>query len=358
MVNLNTKRLRAAISEYTQRSTGLALLIFVADILVYIATVAGAIFLENVTLGILCSVIAGLKISSLFVIAHDAAHDSFTSSRVLNKVIARISYLPSFHNYSLWLIAHNRLHHQLTNLKGVNSWSPLSKEEYDALPAWRRMVERFYRSPAGICFNYLIERWWKDKFFPYKRIIGKFRAAYWVDFLLVFTYLISFIGLLVYAGKELSHTSPVEVLILGFIIPFTIFNFMVGFSVYQQHTHENVPWFKSEEEREKFGGPEDITIHVRYPYWYNVISHNVMEHTAHHVDPRIPLYQLAKAQNALGKVLGDKMITVRFSLKGFLQTMAKCKLYDYENHCWFDFNGKPTSRINLVTEEKYYAKVA
>ena len=40
------------------------------------------------------------------------------------------------------------------------------KAEFDALPAWRRALERFYRSPLGLGPYYLKERWWRDKLFP------------------------------------------------------------------------------------------------------------------------------------------------------------------------------------------------
>jgi omega-6 fatty acid desaturase (delta-12 desaturase) len=358
MNDLHLKQLRAAVAGYAQPSTGLALTIFTTDMVVYIAAIAGVIFLENIFLRIICSLVAGLLISLLFVVAHDAAHNSFAGSRLLNRVIARMAFLPCLHNYSLWLIAHNRWHHKLTNLKGSNSWSPLSRDEYEALPAWRKLVERFYRNPGGICFNYLTERWWKNKFFPYARITMGHKAGYWFDFMLVVSYLTVFLGFLVYAGSHLAHTSPAGLIILGFIIPLLYASFMIGSSVYQQHTHESIPWFKSAAECRRLGRTEKVTMHVRFPQWYNLLSHNVMEHTAHHVDPGIPLYNLSKAQKVLSVMLGTDMTTVGFSFKEFLQTMEKCKLYDYDHHRWLDFAGRATSEPILVNNEFKYKHAA
>ena len=358
MNNLHLQQLRAAVAEFTQPATGLALAIFMTDMVVYIVAIGGVIFLENIFLRILCSFVAGLLISLLFVVAHDAAHNSFTGSRLLNRVIARIAFLPCLHNYSLWLIAHNRWHHKLTNMKGNNSWSPLSRDEYEALPAWRQVVERFYRSPAVICFNYLTERWWKNKFFPYKRITKDYQAAYWSDFMLIVSSQAAFLGLLVYAGSHLAHTSPAGLIILGFIIPLLYASFMVGSSVYLQHTHESIPWFRSEADCRRLGRTERVTMHVRLPRWYNLLSHNVMEHTAHHVDPRIPLYNLSKAQKALCERLGAEMSTVTFSFKGFLRTMERCKLYDYDQHRWLDFSGRATSEPLLINNDLKYRYAA
>jgi acyl-lipid omega-6 desaturase (Delta-12 desaturase) len=353
MINSKTKQLREVISEYRKRSTKLALLLFGLDLLMYISAVAGVILFENMSLKILCSVIAGFNISALFIIGHDASHNAFTNNKILNKVIARIVFLPSLHNYGLWLTEHNRIHHQATNIKGMDSWSPLSMEEYEVLPGWRKTLERFYRSIPGICFYYMIERWWKNKFFPFNNIKGKYNSVKW-DFFLVSFYLVSYISLLTFLGQVSSHSSSIELILLGFVLPFLIWNFMMGFTVYQHHTHETIPWNKSRKDREKLGGQEDFTMHVQYPYWYDLVSHNIMAHTAHHVDPSIPLYQLDKAQDKLREFLGNDIKVIKFSFSGFIKTVAKCKLFDYEKNLWLDFDGNPTaSFINSVEQVEF-----
>lgn len=358
MDKFNTKQLRSAIAKYAKPNTTLALLIFITDVLLYVAAISGTIFFENIILRIFCGIFAGLRIGTLFLVSHDAAHDSYTGSRLLNRIIGRICFLPSLHNYSLWVIAHNRLHHQSPNLKGINSWSPHSKDEYDNLSFFGRIIEQFYRSPFGIWLNYMIERWWKNKFFPYKRIVGKYKIIHWLDFALIVTYLVAFMSMLIYLGNNLSYTSPSELLLFSFSIPFLVSNFLIGVTVYQHHTHESIPWFDSETEKEKFVAQEEITMHVQYPRWYNIISNNAMEHTAHHIDPRVPLYNLAKAQKVVSKLIGDGMVTIPFSVKSFLRTMSICKLYDYRNHCWLDFEGHPTSQPTLVKEHIEYQHAA
>lgn len=358
MTNSEIKKLRAVVAEYTQPSLKTALAIFSANVLVYATAMLAIIFLENLVLRLLCGIAAGFSIGTLFLIAHDAAHNSYTGSKLLNRVLGRICFLPSLHNYSLWLIAHNRLHHRLTNIRDRNSWSPVDPGEYGAMPGWRRLLERFYRHPSGIWLNYLIERWWKNKFFPYRRITGGGKIVYWTDFILVLVYLAAFLWLLAYAGASLPHTSVAGVQILGFVVPFLSANYVIGFTIYQHHTHESIPWFEMSDERRLGVGPGDIIMHVLYPRWYNVMTFNAMEHTAHHVDFRIPLYHLGRAQRALAGELGKKMHTTPFSLAGFLRTMRRCKLYDYQHHCWLDFEGRPTTGCLLADEGRNYAKAA
>ena len=350
MEKMNTKQLRLAISEYAKPSDGLALTLFFVDIAVYLALLAGVVFLENIFLRTGCSIIAGLKIASLFVIGHDAAHGAYTSNKLLNEIIARIAFLPSLHNYSLWLVEHNRNHHQANNVKEINSWSPLSKNEFDAMPVWRQKLERLYRSPAGIMFYYMIERWWKHKFYPLESIEDKSGKARF-DFVLLASGLIAYVSLLAIAGNMLAHTSATGLILMACVIPFMIWNFMMGFTVYQHHTHETIPWTDNKHNRDQIGHQEDLTMHVKYPHWFKLLSHTIMEHTAHHVDPRIPMYHLGKAQDKLSRIIGSDMRVVKFSVKAFITTMSRCKLYDYVSHRWLDFEGNPTSPALVVQKE-------
>ncbi len=358
MSGLSSRELRGNLSDYIKKSNAKALVMFLADFSIYLAAICGVILFDNILLKLVCSCLIGLKMASLFVIAHDAAHDNLFDNSLLNRIIGRLAFLPCYHNYSLWLIVHNRFHHQFTNMAGINSWSPLSKKEYDSLPAFKQRLEQFYRSPMGISFNYLIERWWKNKFFPFKTLTGNFQGKYWSDFLLVSLYLVGQVSFFTYVGLNSVSSNVIEMMALGLFLPLFIFAFMVGFSVYQQHTHESVPWFDNNDERKIYGHIEDVTLHVKYPDWYNILSHNVMEHTAHHIDPRIPSYNLAKAQKKIERVYGDSMKIMKFSLRKTLSTMKKCKLYDYENHCWLDFDGCRTSDLIIFKEEITYSDAA
>ena len=73
-----------------------------------------------------------------------------------------------------------------------------------------------------------------------------------------------------------------------------------------------------------------------------------MEHTAHHVDASIPLYTLKSAQNKLEEILPGRIISQRFTFKWYIETAKRCKLYDFENKAWLDFNGYETAKSAVV----------
>jgi omega-6 fatty acid desaturase (delta-12 desaturase) len=340
MQDQKTKYLRDALSKYAVRSTPIAIALFVMDLLIYGGAVAGAVLFTPLWAKLLCSVLAGGTICKLFVIGHDAAHGSYTDSRRLNRLIGKIAFLPTLHNFSLWQMVHNRLHHQLANFKGANSWSPLSKLEFDRLPRWRRNVERLYRSPLGFGPYYLVERWWKDKFFP--RGPHRNNKEYWRDFALVAGFGIIFMAGLAIVGSE-TGGGAISAVFWGFVLPFAVWNSAMGMTVYLQHTHPAVPWFDSSEQWARLGRPEEVTIHVVMPTWYNYLTHHIMEHPAHHVHMKIPSYRLRPAQRELNQLLGPQAVIQPFSLGYLLKATSACKLYNYTLHCWTDFRGRPTS---------------
>jgi omega-6 fatty acid desaturase (delta-12 desaturase) len=346
---IEAKSLRAALTGYARPSIPLALALFVATLAVYGLALAGALALPSLALRILCSIAAGATIASLFVIGHDAAHGAFTPSRALNGTIGRLAFLPALHNYSLWQVQHNRLHHRLVNVKGFNSWSPLTKAEYDALAAWRRALERLYRGPLGFAPYYLRERWWRDKFFP-RHASDRARLASWLDLALTIAALFLFVATLLAWGGA-------EAVLLGFALPFLVWNAMMGATTYLQHTHARIPWFEAIEEWRGLAGQDEVTVQVQVPRWYGFISHHVMDHPAHHAHPKIPLYRLAAAQRALNRLLGERAVAQHFSPAYLWRTLGACKLYDYREHRWLDFAGNPTSACTLPTHMQQSATV-
>jgi omega-6 fatty acid desaturase (delta-12 desaturase) len=165
-------------------------------------------------------------------------------------VLGRLALLPALHNFTLWRIVHNRMHHFELCVQGVNSWSPLSKEEFDRLPGWRRAMERLYRSPLGLGPYYFCERWLKDKFLPSARMRDTRPIQQWLDFAGILVFL-GMLGVIFwFAAEALEHLSYGEAWLWGFVVPFLVWNYLMGFTVYVQHTHPLVPWFRTKHDED------------------------------------------------------------------------------------------------------------
>lgn len=339
-VEAQTKDLRVLVADYVRPSTALAVGLLLFDFAVHVGFLVGAVFLEEWPLKLLCAVGAGTWAARLFVIAHDAAHGAYAEDARVCKIIAYVAFLPSLHSLSLWGIAHNRLHHREPNVQGLNSWSPISKQEYDRLPLARKLIYRLFRTPLGLGPYYAWERWWKHKFFPRAAVVGEHQFRYWADFALVFGYLLLWLLLLVGASIRGGAGSIPSVLFWGFILPYAMYSYLTGLTVYLHHTNERIPWFRSIEDFER-RDQTVLTAHVQFPLWYEILSHNIMDHPVHHVNPKIPLYRLRAAQLRLNEALADSAIVEPFGIAGLLRTMRCCKLYDFELCRWTDYDGTP-----------------
>jgi omega-6 fatty acid desaturase (delta-12 desaturase) len=137
-------------------------------------------------------------------------------------------------------------------------------------------------------------------------------------------------------------------LLLGIIVPFTLWNFVMGFVVFVHHTHPAIAWFQKRHEWQKYRAYLTATVQVKLPLGIDRVMHNIMEHNAHHLNPRIPMYSLRRAQTLLTERFSDQFQVYRMNWKTYRECVRSCKLYDFANHAWLDFRGEVTSRVRLV----------
>ncbi|HEY0613894.1 MAG TPA: fatty acid desaturase [Candidatus Elarobacter sp.] len=333
---------REILRPYRERNTVLALRILAIDLVAYAACFAAIVVVPSPLAKAVLGAVLGLVIGRLFVIGHDACHGSFTPNRRLNALIARVAFLPSLTPFGPWRLGHNQTHHAYTNRRGLDYvWAPLATRDWSRVPPYRRLLERLYRSALGQGANYLLEIWSAYLLVPRASTRRRWRSAYTADTLLVFA-VAALTGTLVVALASRTNQSAPLLLLATMTWPFLVWNALMGFVIYQHHTDPAIHWYGAGEPV-----PEtlqsDATQDVIFPGPVNVLFHNIMEHTAHHADPSIPLYHLPAAQRRLISHDAAAVRTKRWTLPGFIETTRRCKLYDFEAGCWTDFQGRPTS---------------
>lgn len=283
-------------------------------------------------------VAAGIATARLFLIGHDACHGAYFPAPVrwANAIAGRIVFLPSLTPYSAWELGHNTLHHGFTNLRGKDYvYTPFSKAEYDALPAWRRLLERVYRHPLGPGLHYGIEVWWKRLWFP--RELTARRIYLW-DSLLTLAFLAAQIAAVIAAARTTGQ-HPVALAAWAIALPFAVWSFVMGFVTYQQHTNPSVVWYADRRDWDPVTAQVHGTVHVVFPAPVGALLGNIMEHTAHHIDVAIPLFDLPEAQRRVEQEFPEGVTVVKWSLRYYLDCCRQCKLFDYSTRTWTGFSG-------------------
>lgn len=325
-------------------------LLFTVSLTAYLVTFVWMFVAPRWTGILLATSLNALAIGSLFVVGHDAGHRTLFRSSLMNRIFGRIAMLPSWHPFSAWTYVHNTLHHGWTGFKGRHpDFCPLSKADYDALPPFRRWLERVYRSPLGIGLCYVIEFYGKCLLWPPKDRQSPHRSAARWDRLLI----AAFIAVQIVAGTLLSVWAgrkgipPWGWSLAIVVYTWCLWAYFMGTASYLQHTHPRIAWYSKLDEWNFYHVQLKSSTHVAMPAWIDRLLHNIMDHPAHHLDPTIPMHRLPETQKLLEQQAGEHAVVVPWTLSEFLRTCRVCKLYDYENHCWTDFDGRPTSEIGL-----------
>lgn len=333
-----------------RRSTLRGCLYFARSAGIYLALFAGALLAPTWWLNAFCVLALPFVIGALFVVGHDAAHNTLTGSRRLNRFLARLALLPALHPYTAWSYAHNTLHHGGTCLKGTHpDFPPLTKEEFDRLSPWRRWVERTYRSPFGVGICYVCDFYRRYIIFPSQRDHGRRPAALHFDRLLV----AAFLALQIWVAYELAGSvrgvgpSPWLHVVVVVAVPWCLWIYFMGVATFVQHTHPRTAWYDDPAEWQFHHVQLRSSTHMLLPRPLGGILHSIMDHPAHHLDPTIPLYELAESQSLLEQEAADDSVVVPLTWREYLRICRSCKLYDYRRHCWLDFDGQPTTDTGL-----------
>jgi len=333
-------------SECYDNPTWKGLAYVARDLTLYAGVVAGLILFDHPLIVIPLWLLAGLCISALFILGHDAAHGSLFKNKTLAYVVGQTCMLPTLHLYELWCYGHNRVHHGHTTREVMDYvWHPLTPAEFRALGPLQRLAHRIKWSWIGGGIYYLWDIWWQRmiRFSPPEKMEREVRR----DRIVVG----SFFGLattsLLAAGAWMYGTASGALWMWGKVmgVPFLLWNYSIGIVVYVQHIAQDIAWH-SRREWTKFSGQMEGTTILHIPGYLNFFYHNIFLHVAHHVDMRIPFYGLPAATDALRKHYGSVVRERVYHLRQYFETTRTCKLFDFENGVWCDYDGRPFEPID------------
>ena len=328
------REVRSSIPEACYvRSTTRAIALLAFDVALYGLAIVG-VFRAPPLIALGFGVLAGFAVALLFVWAHDACHGALFESRRLSEVLGTAAMLPSLQMYRLWAFGHNKVHHGFTSLSTVDwIWRPMSPDEYRAASPRRRLVYRMERHPATCGLHYLLRVWWPGMvtFRPDPR--ARRTRGFRVSQLGMLLYVSTFSIVTYLAGGWIAVVAAV-------VVPFVVFTYLIALFVFLHHTHPDIPFFGKRSEWSATVGQLRCSTVVRCSRPIEWLTHNIFVHTPHHVDTRIPFYNLREAHQGLRRTYGHTITEYRFRWSTVRSIFGHCQLYDFDSHTWHRFENQ------------------
>ena len=319
---------QAAVAPYARADIGRAVVDLATSVVPYLALTVAMFVLVNV------SYIAALALAAptagfltrTFLVMHDCAHGSFLSSRRANQWVGVFTGLITLQTFHCWRHDHIRHHAAGGDLAadGTGDVEILTVEDFQALPRRGRLVYRLRRDPLVVFgFGAFYANVLKPRIALPSDPTPLRRAKLATD--LALAAMLAALGLLV-GWRELALVAlPVFWLASGFGV----------WLIWVQHRFEGALWQSSPDwdwETAALAGSS----HFKLPGVLQFFSLNIGLHHVHHLNPRIPNYNLSQAndENAFLRAvptvgLLDGIKAVRLSLydveRGRLVTFAEAR---------------------------------
>ncbi|MCP3911483.1 MAG: hypothetical protein GY713_11065 [Actinomycetia bacterium] len=305
------------------------------DVVVWIASLVGLALTDTWWLVVPLWALAGLAVSAMFVIAHDATHQALFPDRKTNDRVARWLMVPSQHIKQSWALGHNHIHHNHTARQGMDFvWHPVSPTEYQAMGRIGRLRHRLEWSMLGAGVYYMRAVWWE------KMVRLTEPPAKWVDSIgsdrkwlarvtTVIVVAMSALGWAMY-GNPMGSVWLVFKLL---VVPMVLFMWVIGFTVYLHHISPDLRW-ATRRGWTKVRGQLDSTTVLRVPILVRPFFHSIFIHVPHHVDPRIPCYHLDEAARHIADAFPGRVVDEKLTLPRYLANTRACKLYDFDTQEW------------------------
>lgn len=263
----------------------------------------------------------GTSLIGLFVIGHDCGHRSFSNRLWLNDLVGHLVFLPTIYPYHPWRILHNHHHKHTNKLDFDNAWYPSRLEEYEGFPSSMRW---WYRRIRGKFWWIGSITHWARIHFNWDQFEGKQREQFRFSVLLVvITGAIAF--------PIMFYTLGIWGFIKFWLIPWMIYHFWMSTFTIVHHTLPTIP-FKTKEQWNEAEAQLCGTVHCKYPWWVELLCHDINVHIPHHLTTAIPWYNLRLAHASLEENWGEYIHKREFSWSLIREISEKCHLYHQENN--------------------------
>lgn len=252
----------------------------------------------------------------IFIIFHDCCHGSFFASRRANRVLGYITGILTFTPFEQWRRSHSLHHDTVGDLdrRGVGDIWLLTVDEYRAAPRRKRLTYRIVRNPAAIfLLGTIIVFMISHRYFHSIDRKPERRSVVITD--------IALLAIVVTASVTIGLGTYLLI-----VLPVTLTAGATGLWLfYVQHQFEGVYWARHEAWERTRAALEGSSFY-KLPRLLQWITGSIGFHHVHHVQQRIPNYNLEQCHNDVPTLRAVRPLTLRESLK-----CARLHLWDEKN---------------------------
>ncbi|MFY9919176.1 MAG: fatty acid desaturase [Mycobacterium sp.] len=310
--------LEAIPRKYLQPSVIRGFVGFVVSGALYIGAIIGMAVIDRWYVVPPLVAIAGLGGWGLHCVGHDCGHGSFSRNRRLNVAVGHIALLPLLYPFHSWRHMHNWHHSHANSLELDTDWRPVSEAVYRRMPVRHRILYASMRTWAvwAGSINYWAQSGFRPSSFPKKEMRRDVRRSMWFVIAAGGGYLTL---VTVFAGWQ--------GLLLYFVAPWFVIHACFSITTLMHHSAEDIPYLP-ESLWTRNASKLLVTTDFVYPRWLLYLTHNISLHTAHHVAPAVPFYNLGKAQAALRQEYPELVRVEKASARKLFNIVRKCRFYD------------------------------
>ncbi len=251
------------------------------------------------------SIPAAAFLVRIFMVFHDCCHGSFLPSRRANRIVGYLTGFLTLTPFDRWQRSHAEHHATAGDLdrRGAGDVWTMTVSEYLAAPRWQRLFYRVFRNPfvmlglgPGLVFV-LANRWPPSGGTRRERLSVHVTNAGIAATVVLAYYTVGLPLFLLVEGSTLLLAATAGVWLF-----------------YVQHQFEDAYWARRPA-WEPMKAALEGSSYYKLPRVLQWVTANIGLHHVHHVQPRIPFYNLPRCQDAVPAFQAVPPLTIRASLR-------------------------------------------
>ena len=317
------REILSAAKPFAKENRGKSWFHVLSTVFIWLGLLAGTVWNAHISLAIVCSLLAGLLSVRLFIIYHDFQHLAILKgSKVANAIMSTIG-MWILTAPSVWKRSHNYHHKHNAKIYGasIGSYPVMTIVDYDkATPAERKAYAKS-RSGLTIFLGY----WSMFLHGMCYRSLKTNPRFHWDSGLAIVLHVTMIVVFAIFS---------VQALVLTLLLPLFIVHSIGAYLFYAQHNYPEVQLRSRQEWNFVFAAVHSSSYMKmsKIMHWF---TGNIGYHHVHHLNAKIPFYQLPAAMNAIPALQspGETSLKPRD-----IKACLRLKLWDTENNRMVGWN--------------------